>query len=182
MGTAFFSRDYQGITAEKAIELWPYLKVDFDIHETQCPSSVFLESPKVGSPCAEELNNSGKKERRSWDRVPIQVLVFCQNVRGEDELCWSAHVMDISRGGMKLLSPHKFDPTTLIRIGKADGGEESFRLLQAVVVWAHGSPREKWTLGCALTMELSEAELLTWIDKTADSQGYDASCMRDGSN
>lgn len=180
MGTALFSRDYQGITAEEAIELWPYLRVDFDMHETQCP--VFLESPKVGSPPADELNNSAKKERRSWDRVPVQVFVFCQNVQGEDELCWSARVIDISREGMKLLSPHKFEPTTIIRIGKADGGEESSRLLQALVVWAHGSPREKWTLGCALTKELSEAELLSWIDKTADSQGHDQSSMRDRSN
>jgi hypothetical protein len=40
MGTALFSRDHQGVTAEKAIELWPYLKVDIKVHEAQCPSVV----------------------------------------------------------------------------------------------------------------------------------------------
>ena len=84
--------------------------------------------------------------QRSWDRVPVQIEVFCQKTRGEDELWWSAHVMDISRGGMKLLSPHKFDSTTAIRIGKAVGVEETSELIEASVAWAHPTPGEKWTL------------------------------------
>jgi hypothetical protein len=98
-----------------------------------------------GSPLAHVGDNPAKKERRSWDRIPVQISVFCQNVQGHDELCWSARVMDISRGGMKLLSPHKFAPTTVIQIGRADGFEESFRLLQASIVWTHRPPGEKWT-------------------------------------
>ncbi len=119
------------------------------------------------SPRAQVVENPVKKERRSWDRIPVQILVFCQNDQGEDELCWSARVTDISRGGMKLLTPHKFEPATVIRIGKVDGFEESSRLLQASVVRAHRSPGEKWTLGCALTRELSEAELLAWIGRNS---------------
>ena len=71
------------------------------------------------------MDDPPKKERRSWNRVPIEVGVFCQNVQGQDELCWSARVVDISRGGMQLLSPHRFDPNTTIRIGKADGPEDT---------------------------------------------------------
>jgi len=127
----------------------------------------FLESPMFSSPRAQVVDNPVQKERRSWDRVPVQVQVFCQNVQGEDELCWSARVTDISCGGIGLLCPHKFEPATIIRIGKADGAEESSRLVQALVVRAHRSPGEKWTLGCALTKELSEAELLAWIKETA---------------
>jgi hypothetical protein len=115
------------------------------------------------SPRANVEDNSVRKERRSWNRVPVQIVVFCQNIQGEDELCWSARVMDISRGGMGLLSPHKFEPATVIRIGKVDGAEESSRLLQAQVVRACRSSGEKWTLGCALTKELSEAEMHAWI-------------------
>jgi serine/threonine protein kinase len=119
--------------------------------------------PMSGKRCS--LDKPAKKERRSWDRFPVQVKVFCQKTQGEDELCWSSRVMDISRGGMKLLSPHKFDPTTAIRIGKADRVEETSELIEASVVWAHSTPGEKWTLGCALIQELSEAELLPWIDR-----------------
>jgi PilZ domain len=112
---------------------------------------------------AHVLDNPVKKERRSWNRVPVRVRVFCQNTQGEDELCWSACVMDISRAGMKLLSPHKFEPTTVIRIGHADRAE--WEVLEALVVRAHRSPGENWTLGCVLTKELSEAELLAWIER-----------------
>jgi c-di-GMP-binding flagellar brake protein YcgR len=117
------------------------------------------------SPRAQVVDNPVQKERRSWDRVPVQVQVFCQNVQGEDELCWSARVTDISRGGIGLLSPHKFEPATIIRIGKADSAEESSRLVQAMVVRAQRSPGEKWTLGCAFIRELSEAELRAWIKR-----------------
>jgi hypothetical protein len=51
----------------------------------------------------------------------------------------------------------------VIRIGQADQAEEEY--LEALVVRAHRSPGEEWTLGCALTKELSEAELLAWIEK-----------------
>jgi len=111
------------------------------------------------------LDSPAKKERRSWDRLPVQAEVFCQNAEGEDQLCLSARVMDISRAGMKLLSPHKFELTTVIRIGQASGTEGEF--LEALVVRAGRSPGEKWTLGCALTKELSEAELLAWIERNS---------------
>ncbi len=106
-----------------------------------------------------------KKERRSWNRVPVQVTVFCLNTQGEDDLYWSARLMDISRGGIKLLSPQKFPPTTLLRIGKAENWDQSSEFLDAVVVRAHQSPGENWTLGCTLTKELSEEELQAWIEK-----------------
>jgi len=84
-----------------------------------------------------------KKERRSWERIPVQIVVFCQDVQGKDELCWSARLMDISRGGIKLLSPHKFEPSTVVRIGRADVREESLRLMEALVVRAERPPGER---------------------------------------
>lgn len=49
LGTALFSRDFQGLTAEKAIELWPYLKMDFTMHESQCPSGFGHSQGPAGS-------------------------------------------------------------------------------------------------------------------------------------
>ena len=99
------------------------------------------------SPRAHVLDNPVKKERRSWDQLPVQIQVFCQNVQGEAELCWFARVIDNSRGGIRLLSPHKFEPATIIRIGKANWAEGSSRLVQATVVRAERSRGGKWTLG-----------------------------------
>jgi len=108
-----------------------------------------------------------KKERRSCTRIPVQVAVFCQQTRGEDELCWSARLMEISRGGVKLLSAHKFEPSTVIRISKAYGMESSSEFLEASVVRAHRSPGEKWTLGCALVRQMSEEELAAWTHRNS---------------
>jgi hypothetical protein len=36
MGKAYFSQAYGGLTADQAIELWPYLKMDIRVHESQC--------------------------------------------------------------------------------------------------------------------------------------------------
>jgi hypothetical protein len=108
------------------------------------------------------LVNPSKSERRTWDRLPVQFRVFCRNARKEDELWWSACVMDLSRGGVRLFSPHGFEPSTLIRIGEADAAEELAEFLEALVVRAQPSLGAKWTLGCSLTKELSRAELLTW--------------------
>jgi hypothetical protein len=36
MGRAYFSHAYEGLTADQAIELWPYLKMDIRVHESQC--------------------------------------------------------------------------------------------------------------------------------------------------
>jgi hypothetical protein len=74
METALFSKDLQGITAEKAIDLWPYLKVDFDMHETQCPSSVALESPKIDSPPSDILNNSAELDSPKAVPSPLEDL------------------------------------------------------------------------------------------------------------
>src|SRR5207244_3929973 len=76
----------------------------------------------------------------SWERIPVQIAVFCQNVQGQDELCWSARATDISRGGIRLLSPHKFEPAMVVRIGRANGAEESLRLVEALVVRAERPP------------------------------------------
>jgi hypothetical protein len=48
MGTALFTKDYRGITIEKAIELWPYLKIDFTMHESQCPSGAGDNQKRLG--------------------------------------------------------------------------------------------------------------------------------------
>jgi hypothetical protein len=43
MGRAYFSHPYQGLTADQAIELWPYLKMDIKVHETQCEGAQITE-------------------------------------------------------------------------------------------------------------------------------------------
>lgn len=39
MGKAYFSQAFKELTAEQAIDLWPYLKMDIKVHESQCPGA-----------------------------------------------------------------------------------------------------------------------------------------------
>jgi hypothetical protein len=40
MGKAYFSQAFTGLTADQAIEHWPYLRMDIKVHESQCPAIV----------------------------------------------------------------------------------------------------------------------------------------------
>ena len=110
------------------------------------------------------LENPNGKERRSWKRFSIQVEVLCRETQDNEALSWPAQVVDISRSGLQLLSSHKFEPTTVIRIGKRDGAQELSQFLEALVIRVRRSPEEKWTLGCSFFRQLDEAELLGWIN------------------
>jgi hypothetical protein len=118
------------------------------------------------------------EEKRSSIRVPVQVAVFCRNNQGEDELYWSAQVVDISRGGMQLVSRRKFEPTTLIRVCMSEESGISSEFLEAVVMRAQKSPDDEWTLGCALVRDLSEADLRAWIER--NSTNLNTSHRRNG--
>src|SRR5437879_3749483 len=111
-----------------------------------------------------------RPERRSWERIPTLVRVFCQKAQGKDELSWSARLVDISRGGLKLMTSHKFDPTTIICIEKEDE-QESAQSLEALVVRAQPAPKGGWCLGCALRKNLEEQEMLSWVERNMKSSG-----------
>lgn len=115
-------------------------------------------------PRPEAVECPPKLERRAWERIPTLVRVFCKKHQGKDELSWSARVVDISPGGLKLLSPHKFDLTTLISIEKGEE-QESAQSLEALVVRAQPALGGGWCLGCALTKELQEQERLSWVKR-----------------
>src|SRR5260370_36080407 len=91
-----------------------------------------------------------RPERRSWERIPTLIRVLWQKNQGKDELSWSAHVVDISRGGLQVLSPHKFDLTTVISVEKEDE-QESTQFLVALGVRAQPAPKGGWRVGVART-------------------------------
>jgi hypothetical protein len=90
-------------------------------------------------------------ERRRWVRYPTNMGTFWQTVTGQ-EICYSARVQDISRGGVRLLVNQRFEPGTLVRIllNKA---------VEARLVHATPTPDHKWALGCEFTAVLSEQEV-----------------------
>jgi hypothetical protein len=96
-------------------------------------------------------------ERRRWIRFPVNLGTFWQTVMGQ-EICYSARVQDISRGGVRLLVNQRFEPGTLLRIllNKA---------VEARLVHATPTPDNKWALGCEFSATLSEQEVQILLQK-----------------
>jgi hypothetical protein len=90
-------------------------------------------------------------ERRRWVRYPANIGTFWQTVTGQ-EICYSARVQDLSRGGVRLLVNQRFEPGTLLRILLN-------RAVEARLVHATPTPDNKWALGCEFTMVLSEQDV-----------------------
>jgi hypothetical protein len=108
-----------------------------------------------------------KSERRIWKRFPIYTQVWCQpKTKGAEEKL-SALVLNISRGGLKLVSAHKLETGTLFRVGKTDGGDRSTAALSARVVHVTREEGNMWAMGCAFTPKLDEDRLKEWVG-TAD--------------
>ena len=113
--------------------------------------------PKSPGPAL--LDSAKKSERRIWKRFPIYTEVQCQsNEKGT--LPWSALVLNISRGGLKLVSAHQLDAGTLVRVGMAGTASLSARIV-------HVAPEEggMWSMGCAFTPKLSEDQLRDWTQR-----------------
>src|SRR5260370_42324834 len=90
-----------------------------------------------------------KTERRIWKRFPIYTEVWCQpKTKGAEEKL-TALVLNISRGGLKLVSIHKLDAGTLFRIGTAHNCNRSTAALSARVVHVAAENGSMCSMGSA---------------------------------
>src|SRR6266852_6131662 len=128
------------------------------------------------SPGSVSTHTPMKSERRIWKRFPIYTEVWCQPKTKGVVAKLSALVLNISRGGLKLVSVHRLESGTLFRIGKANSGDRSTSALSARVV--HVAPEQggMWSMGCAFTPKLDEDRLQDWIGAT--EQGVESPAAR----
>jgi hypothetical protein len=128
--------------------------------------SKLAEKNMSKSPAPGLARSSVKSERRIWKRFPIYAEVWCQpKTKGPGEKL-SALVLNISRGGLKLVSAHKLEAGTLFRVGKVSKGDRSTAALSARVVHVSPENGNMWSMGCAFTPKLDEDRLQEWIELT----------------
>jgi c-di-GMP-binding flagellar brake protein YcgR len=140
----------------------------------------FAEKNMSKSPGPSFARSPVKSERRIWKRFPIYTEVWCQpKTKGPEEKL-SALILNISRGGLKLVSVHKLETGTLFRIGKANSGDRSTAALSARVVHVAPEKGGMWLMGCAFTPKLDEDRLQEWIkpEKTGNGSGLPGSTNR----
>ena len=127
---------------------------------TSNPETLIIMS---ASPCPVSLEAPPSLERRLWMRTRTCLEVFCQYKTGANEEVFVAgQVMNISRGGLRILCCQRMETGTAFRIGIADGNDGLFTLLMARVVYIAPAPGGQWFVGCTFTPKLRE-EILAWM-------------------
>jgi hypothetical protein len=115
------------------------------------------------SPETSSASSPPKTERRIWKRFPIYTEVWLQpKTKGESPRL-PALVLNISRGGLKLVSAHRLETGTLFRVGKSDGNSRSTAPLSARVVHVAQEEGGMWSMGCTFTPKLDEDRLQEWV-------------------
>lgn len=98
-------------------------------------------------------------ERRVWLRYAASLNVRCGEVNEQGESGVLAVVCNISRGGVQLISPRRFEPGTMISVELPSSRREEGMAVLACVVRARPHGDSEWTMGCRFSSELDASQL-----------------------
>jgi hypothetical protein len=107
---------------------------------------------------------STQAERRAFVRIASDLDATCRLAVPTRAQGWPGRLRDISRGGLGLLTWHRFRPGTYLDIELREHGGELRRVVTARVVHATQVRVEGsrfWLLGCAFDEPLTEEEFET---------------------
>jgi hypothetical protein len=107
------------------------------------------------TPCAENTAD----ERRVWLRYSASLNVRCGEVHEEGDADVLAVICNISRGGIQMISPRRFEPGTLISVELPGTRREDGMAVLACVVRARPHGDSEWAMGCRFSCELQDQQL-----------------------
>lgn len=105
------------------------------------------------------LGENAIEEKRVWLRYAASLNVRCGEASGEGDSGVFAVICDISRGGIQLIAPRRFEPGMLISVELPTGRGEQGLAVLACVIRAHPHGDSDWTMGCRFSSELNEPQL-----------------------
>lgn len=99
------------------------------------------------------------EERRVWLRYAAALNVRCGEVGGETEDAVAAEICDVSRGGIQMFAPRRFEPGALlsVELPSSDGTDAMAVLVYVLRAQPHGE--REWKMGCRFSSELNEYQL-----------------------
>jgi hypothetical protein len=104
-------------------------------------------------------SEEGTENRRVWLRYAANLNIRAEQLSGEAESGVLAVICDISRGGLQIIAPRRFESGTLLSVElPSSRGEDGLAVL-ACVVRAHPHGDSEWTMGCRFSSELDESQL-----------------------
>ena len=126
------------------------------------------ELPAVAAP---------SEERRVWLRHTANLNILCTQVGDELESAVSGVLRSISRGGMQMIAPRRFEPGSILSVELADSRDENGFAVLAWVVRAQPHGESEWTMACRFSSELDDDQLQTFgaartRPRTPDSRGW----------
>jgi hypothetical protein len=99
-------------------------------------------------------------ERRKHHRRPLTCAVSCLPGSGDGVGCWwEGVVVDVSRGGLSIISERWFEEKEILKLKLGGVGEATAVTAIVRIVRARARPSGNWLLGCQFVPELSEEEL-----------------------
>ncbi len=98
-------------------------------------------------------------DRRVWLRFRASLNVRCDELGAEAETGVFAVIRDISRGGVQIVAPCRFEPGTVLSVElPAIDGRTALAALACVVrAQPHGD--SEWAMGCRFSCELNDEQL-----------------------
>jgi len=98
-------------------------------------------------------------DNRAWVRFACDVETQCRAVAPAHFGTWPARILDVSPGGMSLLTPYQYEQGTILNIKLPDGTTSSPRFSLVRVVGVRPIPPDQWILGCEFSDQLSDEDL-----------------------
>jgi hypothetical protein len=118
----------------------------------------------MGSPALmEKKPGSGRPsiDCRVYERKTCGVPTTCQpaTARDDNELRWSATIIDISQGGVRLQLQRRFERGTPLAVELPGDEQNESSVVFVKVVHLHAQSDGTWALGCKFISDLSEDEV-----------------------
>jgi hypothetical protein len=106
-------------------------------------------------------------ERRAWVRYACNFPTSCQPIASERDAGWVARALNVSRGGLNLVSSRRFEVGTLLHIEIEHARDPAPSTLLARVAHVTRKDNTLWNMGCAFHTLLSEEEVQALLQSTA---------------
>jgi hypothetical protein len=113
------------------------------------------------------------EERRVWVSYPCNLETTYQPANGAVPERFSAHVQDISRGGINLLVERPQEPGSLLSVDLPGAGDGAGWTALAYVVRAASWSGGRWAVGCTFAAELGDEDLESFGARRQKAQGPD---------
>lgn len=99
------------------------------------------------------------EDRRVWLRHTAKLNIRCEQADEDGESGVYAVVCDISRGGIQIVAPRRFEPGSILNIELTPAQGDSPLAVLACVIRAQPHGESDWAMGCRFSSELEDEQL-----------------------